>query len=257
MLSAVERNLPRLDRYLETGLGIRDVGKRDALITTAMLPFVEHESADESALDEAALFGALRRAACVDGLATPTPAMPRSGPASLRTAIRVTTDEVRKAADRQAFDPSGGTAATDLAASVAVAVIIAPVWYVDAELSLRLSRAEALCSAAIAATSPSATKPLAQDELAAQADEVAQAYGKLWESLPAATTEARILWELDLGVPDIARVLGLAQAAVDTALLQILTANRIFDILVGRESEWRVENGGGDRSRDRMLRGML
>jgi hypothetical protein len=257
MLSAVERNLPRLDRYLETGLGIRDVARRDALITTAMLPFVEHESADGSPVDEAALFGALRRSACVDELATPIPAVPRSGSASLRTAIRVTTDEVRKATERHALAPSGGPAATDLAASVAVAIIVAPVWYVDAELSLRLSRAEALCSAAIAATSPSATKPLPQDELAAQADEVAQAYGELWKSLPAATIEARILWELDLGVPDIARVLGLAPAAVDTALLQILTANRIFDILVGRDSEWRLEKSGAENSRDRMLRGML
>jgi hypothetical protein len=257
MLSAVERNLPRLDRYLDTGLRVRDVARRDALITAAMLPFVEGEAADEAALDEAALFSALRRAACVDGLATPTPATPRSGSASLRNAIRVTSGEVRKATARFAFTPSGGTAATAVAASVAATVVDAPVWFVESELPLRLSRADAIYSAAIAATSPGAPEPLAEAELEAQADELARAYGQVWNSLPAATIEARVLWELDLGVPDIARVLGMAPAAVDTALLQILTANRIFNILVGRESASQLMDCGADRSPERLLRGML
>jgi hypothetical protein len=257
MLSAVERNLPRLDRYLDTGLRVQDVGRRDALITAAMLPFVEDDAADEAAFDEAALFSALRRAACVDGLATPIPAMPRSGSASLRNAISVTTCEVRKATSRFAFASSGGPAATAVAASVAAAVIVAPVWFVQAELPLRLSRADAICSAAIAATSPGAPEPLAPAELEAQADDLAQAYGQVWNSLPAATIEARVLWELDLGVPDIARILGTAPAAVDTALLQILTANRIFNVLVGRESASQLMDCGADRSPERSLRGML
>jgi hypothetical protein len=98
---------------------------------------------------------------------------------------------------------------------------------------------------------------LAPAELEAQADDLAQAYGQVWNSLPAATIEARVLWELDLGVPDIARVLGMAPAAVDTALLQILTANRIFNVLVGRESASQLTDWGADRSRERLLRGML
>jgi hypothetical protein len=257
MLSAVERNLPRLDRYLDTGLRVRDVARRDALLTAAMLPFVEGEAADEAALDETTFFSALRRATCVNGLATPIPAMPRSGSASLRNAIRVTTGQVRKATARFASTPSGGTAAMAVAASVAAIIVDAPVWFVEPELHLRLSRADAICSAAIAATPLGAPEPLAESELEVQADELARAYAQVWNSLPAATIEARVLWELDLGVPDIARVLGTAPAAVDTALLQVLTANRIFNVLVGRESASQVMDRGADRSPERLLRGML
>lgn len=257
MLSAVERNLPRLDRYLLTGLRVRDVRRRDALITAAMLPFVEHEAADESAFGETVLFSALRRTACVDGLAASIPEMPRSGSASLRTAISVTTGKVRESAARYAAAPLADTAAMEVAASVAAAVIVAPVWFVDSELSLRLSRADAICSAAIAATPPGTPTPLAPAELQVQADELAGAYGHVWESLPATTIEARVLWELDVGVPDIAIILGIAPAAVDTALLQILTVNRIFNILVGREPASQRTDREADRSHERLLRGML
>ncbi len=76
----------------------------------------------------------------------------------------------------------------------------------------------------------------------------------MWHALPASTVEARVLWELGLSVDDIARVLDVTPPAVDTALLQVLTATKVFNILVGREPASQLEHGSANRAYERLMR---
>jgi hypothetical protein len=220
-----------------------------------MLLYVKDELADEPCLDEVDLFRALRRAACAFGLATFDAQLPLGGSVTLRNSVRAVTRNVRTAISRNAPHMDEG-ATIDMAAIVGVAVVMSPVWYIEPELPQRLTRAYAICAAATGAALPLAPKPLAIEDLKARGAELARAYTEVWHAFPTSTVEARVLWELGLSVGEIARVLDMSPPAVDTALLQVLTVTKLFNILVGSEPASELEHGPASRAYERLMRNM-
>ncbi|HEY9471085.1 MAG TPA: hypothetical protein VIQ76_15880, partial [Propionibacteriaceae bacterium] len=149
LLGIVELYLPKLDQYLCTGLRVRETGRRDALITAAMLPFVESEEVAEPESVETRLFRATREAACAEGLATLVPGMPASGPVALEAAVRLLKGEIHAQATSKTWHRGSEGSATGFAAIISAVLAAAPVWLVEPEFVDRLARARELYTAAI------------------------------------------------------------------------------------------------------------
>ena len=227
--------LSKLDQYLCTGLGVREAARRDGILTRALLPFVQSDDVAEPESMETRLLRATRQTTCAEGLVSLFPGMPPFGPVALEAAVRLLKGEIHAQATSEIWHRGSETSVTHFAAIIAASLAAAPVRLVEPEFLDRLARARAIYTAVIDATSSWAPEPLGPIDLLAQADELAHLFEQVWVILPAATMEARTLWELNLRVPAIAEVLGVSTAAVDTTLLQILTVDKVFNTLVGRD----------------------
>ena len=227
--------VPRLDQYLQIGLGVPDMDIRDAIIAETLRALLQLGNTGRCNCVETSLYRRARTGAVRAGFSSDVEPTGPAEPKHFESGIEQLAAHVQSTA----IAPEGGDCtqtgdAIAFAARIACVAIDAPVWFAESSFLVRIEHARTIHEAVMGAAASYAPACLTPSEIQLHASEIAQAFDSVWRVLPAPTREARILWGLNVDVPGIAKILDTSVARADSVLLQFLTITTVFNTIIGR-----------------------